>query len=60
MFGISAAYIQASKGVTDPDMRKMIRYCVMDTFIPLVLYRKFYKRVLCVSHETKRKAFQVR
>lgn len=35
MFGVSAAYIKIMKdyGYTNPDHRKMVRYCVMDVYI---------------------------
>lgn len=44
MFGMSAAYIETVKGVTDPDMRKMIRYCVTDAYVSLSVYNRLKKR----------------
>lgn len=40
MFGISAAYIEATKGISDINMRKLIRYCIVDVYATVSLTNK--------------------
>lgn len=46
MFGMSAAYIRATTGITDPDTRRMIKYCTLDVFLTgRYLTRRYTNRI---------------
>lgn len=44
MFGMSAAYIRATKGVTCPNQRALIRYCITDVYVSMGVVLKMGMR----------------